>query len=117
MRKLLSQLLGGAGKSASLPSLSPKEALILELLARGEKYGLELVACSNGELKRGTVYVTLGRLEEKGFVRSRAERSREGAAGLPRRLYKPTAAGASALRAWEQLATALSALRNAENAS
>ena len=31
-------------------------------------YGLELVTESEGALKRGTVYVTLGRLEEKGYV-------------------------------------------------
>jgi lipopolysaccharide export LptBFGC system permease protein LptF len=42
------------------PRLSAKELLILELLVRDNAmYGLELVAASRGQLKRGTVYVTL----------------------------------------------------------
>jgi hypothetical protein len=48
------------------PRLSAKESLILDLLAhRGELYGLQLVAASRGRLKRGTVYVTLGRMEPR----------------------------------------------------
>jgi hypothetical protein len=44
------------------PTLSAKESLILELLVQGnEMYGLQLVAASRRRLKRGTVYVTLGR--------------------------------------------------------
>jgi PadR family transcriptional regulator len=76
------------------PSMpSRKEALILELLAVGrELYGLELVEAAGGALKRGTVYVTLNRMEEKGYVTSRLDES-AGLPGLPRRLYKPTAFG------------------------
>jgi DNA-binding PadR family transcriptional regulator len=84
-------------------SLSSKEALILELLRGRERYGLELVAASKGHLKRGTVYVTLGRMEEKGYVESRLEESHRGAIGLPRRLYRPTGLG---LRALDLLAIA-----------
>ena len=52
-----------------IPTLPPKEALILELLVgESEMYGLQLVAASRRRLKRGTVYVTLGRMEEKGFI-------------------------------------------------
>ncbi len=48
-----------------LPSRT--ETLILDLLRQGrERYGLELVEASGGRVKRGTVYVTLGRMEEKG---------------------------------------------------
>ena len=58
-------------RQARLPSLSGKEGLILDLLGRSrEMYGLELVTASVGELKRGTVYVTLGRMEAKGLVES-----------------------------------------------
>ena len=47
-------------------TLSAKESLILELLIQDkELYGLELVAASRRRLKRGTVYVTLGRMEDK----------------------------------------------------
>ena len=83
--------------------LSPLEALVLDLLAlRSPTYGLDLVASSAGRLKRGTVYVTLGRMEQKGFVRSRVE-ERPGA-GPPRRLYEPTALGLRALVASQLLA-------------
>ncbi len=60
-----------ARRESVFPRLSPKEALILDLLRGGEMYGLELVTSSDGALKRGTVYVTLGRMEEKGLIVSR----------------------------------------------
>jgi PadR family transcriptional regulator, regulatory protein PadR len=76
------------------PGLSAKEALILDLLGRSkEMYGLELVDASEGELKRGTVYVTLGRMESKGLVSSRVESEPPGFGGLPRRLYVASAYG------------------------
>src|SRR3954467_90565 len=54
--------------------LPRKERLILELLASlGPLYGLQLVEHSDGALKRGTVYVTLGRMEAKGLVESQQE--------------------------------------------
>jgi len=73
--------------------LAKSESVILTLLAaRRDAYGLELVEASRGKLKRGGIYVTLGRMEEKGLVSSRA-----GDSG--RRLYKPTALGERALLA------------------
>ena len=52
-----------------MKTLSKKEALIATMLSAGRPlYGLELVAESDGALKRGTVYVTLGRMEEKGWL-------------------------------------------------
>ncbi len=91
-----------------LPSLPPKEALILELLLQhGEMYGLQLVAGSRRRLKRGTVYVTLGRMEDKGFVASRLEDPPDAAGGLPRRLYTATAFGRRVLDAWTLMAARL----------
>jgi PadR family transcriptional regulator, regulatory protein PadR len=85
-----------------IPTLPPKERLILELLqADGPLFGLQLVALSQGALKRGTVYVTLGRMEAKGFVASEQESMPAGAIGLPRRLYSPTPLGKRVLRAWD----------------
>ena len=84
-----------------MPKLSAKELLVLELLVRGgAMYGLELVASSDGELKRGTVYVTLGRMEEKGYITSRQEDAPPSAGGLPRRVYEPTALGRRLCSAW-----------------
>lgn len=81
--------------------LSEKESLILELLSSGRQmYGLQLVAASRRRLKRGTVYVTLGRMEEKGYVTSHLEPAPSEAGGLPRRLYQPTALGRRVLTVW-----------------
>jgi PadR family transcriptional regulator PadR len=88
-----------------LPTLSRKESLILELLVRHkELYGLQLVAESRRRLKRGTVYVTLQRMEEKGYVASRLEDAPPEAGGLPRRIYQPTAVGRRVLGAWTSAA-------------
>ena len=81
--------------------LPRKERLILQLLAsEGPMYGLQLVEHSDGTLKRGTVYVTLGRLEAKGLLESQQEPVPPGAIGLPRRIYRPTALGERMLHAW-----------------
>jgi DNA-binding PadR family transcriptional regulator len=94
--------------TTSVPTLPAKEREILELLAaHGSMFGLQLVEASGGSLKRGTVYVTLGRMEEKGFVESEQEERPAGAIGLPRRQYRITALGKRALRAWTVLAREL----------
>ena len=82
-------------------TLPPKERLILELLASGgPMYGLQLVEKAAGGLRRGTVYVTLGRMEAKGLVASQQEPQPPGAIGLPRRTYQLTGLGERMLRAW-----------------
>ena len=73
--------------------MSPTESLVMELLRGRERYGHELVDASGGTLKRGSVYVTLARMEEKGFVDSRHEERSPGVSGLPRRLYRATPYG------------------------
>jgi DNA-binding PadR family transcriptional regulator len=74
------------------------EFTILDLLFSGkELYGLEIVRESNGAVKRGSVYVLLDRLEQKGFVISRAE-SIPTMAGLPRRQYRITGVGQRAVQ-------------------
>ncbi len=88
-------------RTGRLPTVSRKEALILDLLATArDRYGLELVEASDGRLKRGTVYVTLSRMEDKGYVTSEQEAKGPGAIGLPRRLYRLTALGRRAREAW-----------------
>jgi len=88
-----------------IPSLSGKEALVLDLLLNKPStgmYGLELVHASNSRLKRGTVYVTLSRMEEKGYVGSRREEPRPDAAGLPRKLYWVSGYGQRVYHAYQQ---------------
>ena len=85
-----------------LPTLSATERLIVELLSEhDELFGLRMVQLSGGRLKRGTVYVTLGRMQEKGYLESRQEPLPEGAIGLPRRLYRPTGLAMRILAAWK----------------
>lgn len=87
---------------SDLPTLSTTERLIIELLAAHEElFGLRMVQLSQGRLKRGTVYVTLGRMQEKGYLESRQEPLPEGAIGLPRRLYRPTGFAMRVLAAWK----------------
>jgi DNA-binding PadR family transcriptional regulator len=86
---------------------------VLDLLESSERYGLELVDASGGRLKRGSIYVTLGRMEAKGFVVSRQEERAPAAIGLPRRLYRPTPYGLKVRDAYRLLREAL-ALKPAE---
>lgn len=85
-----------------LPELARKEFVAMRLLvgAPKELYGLQMVELSDGQLKRGTIYVTLNRLEEKGYVTSKKEPEKAGIA-QPRRLYKATGLGARVFRAVE----------------
>jgi DNA-binding PadR family transcriptional regulator len=86
----------------ALPKFSATERLIVELLAvHQELFGLQMVELSGARLKRGTVYVTLGRMQEKGYLESRQEALPEGAIGLPRRLYRPTGLAMRVLSAWQ----------------
>ncbi len=92
--------------------LSLTEAVIAHLLRESDTplYGLELVrrsASSELQLKKGTVYVTLERMEKKGLVTSFLEtRAAEGSLQdkplVPRRLYTLTNKGEEALKALEQ---------------
>ena len=87
---------------------SGKELIVLELLSgKREMYGLEMVKASS-RLVRGTVYVLLSRMEDKGYVSSRQEKE-ETQAGLPRRLYAITGLGQRALFASRQAQTAFAA--------
>jgi DNA-binding PadR family transcriptional regulator len=95
-------------KSSRLPTLSAKERIVLELLvSSGAKYGLQLVDESRGRLKRGTVYVTLGRMEQKGLIESRHEPETRSADALRRRMYHATGHGRRVLDAWSVMARTL----------
>ena len=90
----------------NIPTLSAKEYLILDMLRAGaDRYGLDMVKRSNGKLKRGTIYVTLYRMEEKGYVSSRRE-NRPKDPGLPLRIYRITGTGERALRCADAAAMA-----------
>jgi DNA-binding PadR family transcriptional regulator len=88
-----------------IPNISEKEYIILKLLLpkRRKLYGLELVNQSKGTLKRGTVYVTLDRMEDKGFIRSFLTQTPKGEQGPSRRKYEITGLGQKALASRELL--------------
>ncbi len=81
-------------KNNEFPKLSRKEFLVLGMLiGRGEMFGLEMVEASEGELKRGTIYVTLQRMGDKGYIESREEPRQMPEVGIPRRKYWATGLG------------------------
>jgi len=91
-------------KNQQIPRVTKTEALIMQILlekAGTEIYGWELMEKSDGSLKRGTIYVILNRMEDKGYIKSRKEPRRNGARGLPRRMYKLTGMGQNIINAWE----------------
>ena len=79
------------------------EMMILRMLAEGEMYGYQLVSSLEGrigeqfQIKEGTLYPVLYRLEDAGLVASRWETVER---GVPRKYYRITDAGASRLEAW-----------------
>jgi DNA-binding PadR family transcriptional regulator len=78
--------------------VAPSERIVLALLADlGASYGLQLVASSEGRLKRGSIYLTLGAMESKGFVTSEAQPD-------GRRLYRLTGLGHRTVAALEVIA-------------
>ena len=75
--------------------LPATERLVLSLLStNGASYGLQLVEASGGRLKRGGIYVTLGKMEEKGLVSSSLQDD-------GRRIYDLEGLGHRALAAME----------------
>jgi DNA-binding PadR family transcriptional regulator len=93
---------------------SNKEVLVLKLLTeQGPLYGLELVNLSDGELKRGTVYVTLSRMLDKGLLRLEDDPEPSGHAGMPRPKYRITALGRKAHSAYLAASRVLGTLRRA----
>lgn len=86
---------------------------LLALLAKEEKYGFqilhELRETSNGffDLKEGTLYPALRRLEERGFVESHWIEPASGEGGMPRKYYRLTDRGRAGLRealaVWDEM--------------
>jgi len=75
---------------------SKLEVEIMSLLKNGSRlYGLEMVKASS-LLKRGSIYVYLGRMEEKEWIKSEAEKD-PSVAGMPRRRYWITGKGQAVL--------------------
>ena len=85
----------------TVPRLARTERIILNRLTQGDEFALRLADRSGGALKRGTVYITLQRMESKGYVESKIEPLTVGAMGRPRRWYRTSAYGRQVLNAWK----------------
>ena len=77
--------------------------LVLSVLARGEAHGYEVLRhiekAGSGalELKEGTLYPALYRLEQAGLITARWESSKETRRGPRRRIYRLTTKGKAEL--------------------
>lgn len=87
-------------KQAKPPNL--REAVILSILVNGEKYGLQLrdefKKRTGQDLPLGSLYPTMDKLIDKGFVKGRTGNSEHVRGGNARRYYRITADGHQALR-------------------
>ncbi len=99
-----------------------EQMLLLAVLRLGdEAYGVRLMEELEGSVgrrvSRGSVYVTLDRLEDKGWIASEIAQASGGRGGRPRRIVSVTPDGLSVLRKsrealltlWEGLEQALDA--------
>jgi DNA-binding PadR family transcriptional regulator len=70
-----------------------KEQTVLQILEqRPDAFGVDIVLWSNGALERGTVYVTLAWLQDRGLIESSFERITPPGL-IPRRQYRLTESG------------------------
>lgn len=78
--------------------ISKTEFMILQIMITGgsEMYGLEMLRKSGNKLKRGTIYTTLNRMEDKGLISSKKEASIQEGLTAKRRMYKVNGSGAIA---------------------
>ena len=83
---------------------TPSEMVVMQILQSRPRgaYGLQIVGDSDDLVKRGSVYVLLGRLEEKGYV-SVSRQRRVGHPAPVRPTYQLTGAGARVLAAAEAI--------------
>lgn len=90
---------------------SQRESVILSLLLPGELYGREIrnrfEERTRSSLPLGSLYVTLDRMEEKGFLRSRLADPDPERGGNRRKFYKLTASGIAALNTAQRFAGAI----------
>jgi len=77
----------------TIDHLNNIETTIMHLLHQADRecYGYELSNMSKGDVKVGSVYVMLHRMQEKGLLTSRIDPSNK--TGAPMRLYKFTECG------------------------
>src|SRR3954471_494656 len=93
------------------------EGLVLSVLERGDAHGLEILrrleSAGEGtlEMKEGSLYPALYRLEREGLIKARWDEETKGRRGPRRRMYRLTGKGTAALargrEEWRQFARVL----------
>lgn len=91
--------------------VSQTERYILEQLLTEQKTGYALAKQSDGQLKLGTVYITLQRMIKKGLVNQTATDVRTNS-GLPTQVYTLTHLGLTYISLYKQTAKILFDLWN-----
>lgn len=80
---------------------SVREAAILQMLVSGPRYGLDIrqeyQQASGDSMPLGSLYTTMQRIEDKGFVTSELRDSASERGGNRRRYFRITGAGMNAL--------------------
>jgi PadR family transcriptional regulator PadR len=75
---------------------------VLHLQVGDEAFGSgvreEIARRSGRQVSRGSIYITLDRLEEKGLLASKLAGASPGRGGRPKRLFRVTPAGRRAVR-------------------
>ncbi len=88
---------------------NPREVRILELLVTRRLYGREIRNLYESECKKsmplGSLYTTLERMEQKGFIESKVDDAPPVRKGNHRRYFRITGLGANALRARQLMLT------------
>src|SRR5215211_6128796 len=89
-------------RNVAILQLTEKEYVILDLLIHDLRglYGLQIVAKSQGRLKKGTVYVVLQRMQDKGLIDSKSEARVAPEIGIPRRIYTVSGYGERVYKAY-----------------
>lgn len=84
--------------------ISKTEFLILQIMVNhgADIYGLEIIKESDNRIKRGTIYTTLSRMEEKGIITSTKEDEIQEGLTAKRRMYTITGAGVKAIKKFQR---------------
>lgn len=89
-------------RQTSLRSPNGRELVILSVLMNGKLYGREIKTAYERRTREafpsGSLYTTLDRMEEKGYVRSHRNERERGRLGPVQRYFRLTADGRATLR-------------------
>ena len=91
--------------------INTREAEILSILINGEKYGREIrdeyEKRTGRSMPFGSLYTTLERIDQKGYIRSRLGEGTHVRGGNRRKYYRLTASGTAALNEFELWAASI----------